>query len=453
MLKKLKQKLTSSRNQIVRQSKRGRQKKSKSLTGKKGSTISTRLRQNRIISIIYKPKLIIAVFLLLLILAFAPYVKAFYDFSPKREVSDKGEPGQVEWNGVNRIITLIVGIDQFSDEHRFVDAIGLLVVDPQRSELGIFMISPDIEVYVPGLNKNSNLRTILNNKDSKGNEIEILVRSVESLMAVKIDRYLLTNTKGFSEVGRYFDPVSLDLRYDLNDEDVSDTKGRNISWSKGRITIYQDQFVGFLAANEYGNDSQLARQSRFLAEFAANLDSLRTLANIPQILQAIEDNVYTNISKNEFFTLARHLWAIRRDQVKLAYTQSASLLPLESKGLYSRYSPLTESIDRDMSSIMFNFNLAKEQARIEVFNASGIRGMANSRARWITNSGGRVVQIGNARNITEQTTVYVANPEKYPVTIFEIERIFGKNLVYATSPYEEKHIGDIIIVIGESVVR
>ncbi|KXK26605.1 MAG: putative transcriptional regulator YvhJ [candidate division WS6 bacterium OLB20] len=408
------------------------------------------LWDNPAVLLLRDPRIGIGLLLLVLAVVSFPYIRAYTEFSPRRAEGEGTLDASEQWDGSSRLIMLAVGEDRISEKHRFIDALALIVVDPERQELGVFTIHPDIDVFVPELGRTVTLRTVLNLQEAKGREIEAIVRAVEVLMAVKIDRYIDTDEEGFSAFAAAFEPVPVNLAYNLEDADITDSSGRVMGWSSGGDTVYQSEFVGFLSTDQFGKDSQLARQSEFFAELIAGVDSFRTAANLPALLERFQQHVTTNLTKEEVLMLGRHVWGLRRDQIKLGYTRASSLLMTEDGSIYDRFTPVYDSIDKDISSILYNFAMAKEQARIEVYNGSGVRGMAGSRARWLTNSGGRVVQVGNARD-EEVTKIYVERPERYPLTLHEIERVFGGEVIYSDSPYERKHIGDIIVVIGASV--
>ena len=103
-----------------------------------------------------------------------------------------------------------------------------------------------------------------------------------------------------------------------------------------------------------------------------------------------------------------------------------------------------------MSNIFFDLKVFKEQARIEVLNASGVRGLANNRARWIKNIGARVIQVGNAFESEEFNVIYCDDPEKYEVTIKELRRFLGKDVKIINEKYHNRHIGDIVLVLGKN---
>jgi hypothetical protein len=111
-------------------------------------------------------------------------------------------------------------------------------------------------------------------------------------------------------------------------------------------------------------------------------------------------------------------------------------------------SPDIEVIDKDINNIFFDLEVFKEQARIEVLNASGIRGLATNRSRWVKNIGGRVIQVGNSFEPSDITKIYVKEIEKYPITITELTRFLGEDTQIITKEYPNRHVGDIVIILG-----
>jgi calcineurin-like phosphoesterase len=109
---------------------------------------------------------------------------------------------------------------------------------------------------------------------------------------------------------------------------------------------------------------------------------------------------------------------------------------------------IQDRLDTDISSILFNIDIFKEHAEIEVFNASNTTGLASNRARWIQNLGANVVKIGNADHVQDEVDLYCVNPDQYPETIRELRKIFSSNVTLIQEKYYNRQIGDIVIVMG-----
>ncbi len=353
-----------------------------------------------------------------------------------------------EWNGNSRLIVLLAGIDKHGD-YSFVDAISLLVVDPENKTLGIFGINPDINIFSQSAGREVNLRTVFNNKYTQGKQAKVLIEAIENLVAVRIDRYALVDSDKFANLEQVLQPVQVQLGYSLHDPDVNAKYSGSFGWNSGNTTVANQEFLPFISADANGRNEQLARNQLLYGEIVKSLHSFATVIRFPAVYQAFTEDLRSNLTKQDTLFIAAALWGIRSDQIKTAYTKTASLIRQTDLGVYASYDPAFESIDRDLSNLLFNFNIAHEQPRIEVLNGSSVRGLASSRSRWVTNSGGRVVFFGNSQETEAKTKIYVTDPERYPSTLRELERIFNGKVEYVYSEYMHKHIGDIIVVIGD----
>jgi hypothetical protein len=204
-----------------------------------------------------------------------------------------------------------------------------------------------------------------------------------------------------------------------------------------------------LAADVDGKDSQIYRSGLFIKESLRNVDSLETVFALPKILPGVSSAVKTNISFKETVRMLILLKGIRSDQIKVAYTKSNSTVWVGRNGIYEVRSSVPERIDADLEAILLDSRNVAEQATVEIFNGSGVPGLASSRARRINNAGVRVINVGNSFDIFEQTTIYVIDKERFPNSLRTIEHVFSGNVVYAEDAYKYKHIGDIVVIIGE----
>ncbi|HLD03855.1 MAG TPA: LCP family protein, partial [Candidatus Dojkabacteria bacterium] len=377
-----------------------------------------------------------------------PLVAGYFNFTLNRANNDGGA-AVLPWEARERLTLLLVGLDEPDSQHTFIDGLTVLVIDPEIKKLGIFNINSDLNVYVPTPGASYNIRTLYNNKKVKDNELQVLISAVESLLALTINRYAVINIKGFKEVSAGLNAVSLNLARDVRDKDTLDIADKFVYFEKGSNVILQQEFFPFLASDVNGKDDQLSRQVAFFRELVRNNISLSNFTKIPQLLDSISKNVSTNLSKSEFFSLAYTLYGIREDQVTGNYTKLSASILADKKNFYQTYNPIIENIDDAVADIFFNLSFFKEQAQIEVLNGSGIKGLAQNRARWITNSGGRVIHIGNTPQEEEQSVAYIAEPEKFPYTVKEIKKIFKNKIAIVESPYRYRFLGDMVIVLGK----
>lgn len=401
-----------------------------------------------------RSRVLLIIFLILFVILFGvnfliPLVDAVANFQPRRAAGDEATVKE-GWNGTNRLITLFIGLDNYGGEqYQFVDAITLFVLEPETNKVGMFAINPDIIITSSLVKDRTSLRTIFNNKNTRGREIAIIKDAVENLLAVKIDRYMIIQTEAFALLAETLDDAVVRNDNFLEDEDVRRFSQKTV-WNVGDQYLRNEEFLGFLASDDNGRNDQFSRQMRLFTEIIKNLDNPGQILRLPYLLKVFSAYVQTDLSLQELVTMGINLYNIRSDQIRFGYTRASSLIKMEHVGVYDRYQPIIEAIDKDLESILFDFNIAKEQAQIEVLNGSEEKGLAANRSRWVTNAGGRIVHFGNSIETVENTQIFVAHPEKYPYTLRELERIFNDKVEYPGYEYIHKHVGDIIVVIGKN---
>jgi len=89
---------------------------------------------------------------------------------------------------------------------------------------------------------------------------------------------------------------------------------------------------------------------------------------------------------------------------------------------------------------------------LEVLNGTSIPGLANKYSRLFTNHGIRMVRTDNSIQPSSNTILFVDDQKKYPNTIMEIKSTFRGKVKIIEQDYKYKHIGDIVLVIGEDAV-
>ena len=105
---------------------------------------------------------------------------------------------------------------------------------------------------------------------------------------------------------------------------------------------------------------------------------------------------------------------------------------------------LSEMIDRE---------LEKEQVRVEVYNGSGISGVAGQIARKIENSGCDVVRYENSPDTAEETVLYIPKEEGYENSIEVVKEVIGSSVEIINERPNFMTTGDIVVVLGEDIEK
>ncbi|MCA9379568.1 LCP family protein [Candidatus Dojkabacteria bacterium] len=379
--------------------------------------------------------------LLAFIALVSPVITAMVKFEPKTNYPNLDVE---KWDYNEKFKVLLVGLDKKSEEHVFVDAVALLVVDPSYDQVGIININPDILVNTPLNQSQTPLRRGLMDLD-EGNVVQL----AEELLATKIDRYLYVDSIYFEEMSKFTKTIYVENFNEVEDVDVyaEDSSSR---WQKGRHSVQSAQIVNYIKSDSDGEDKQLERQLELYKRYVQSIDLVKVALGTQEALNILQDNISTNLSRNEIYYLYYYLRSIPPSSYNYAVTKSDILSEVGRTGVYNVFRVNEAQLDYQTNSILENKQTVLEQTTIEILNASGQSGKARQFSRWVGNAGLEVIHVGNAPFASEDTVIYAPNPNEYPNSFQNLKEIFGLDAKIVEEEYDYRHIGKIVVIIGDS---
>lgn len=256
------------------------------------------------------------------------------------------------------------------------------------------------------------IRSFLNEVSNNTDRAEYLRNSLESLLGIKIDRYIAIDIDEFEKLSAFLGASF--SRYDFDTLDEFD-------------------------------DSVLSKQNKALAEFSKS--GLSTF-NILKILwspgKAIE-SIKTDMNKSEF-----NLFVLR---LRKGIRQSIIIgSDISQEARYSvRLNGISSLIDEKIRATYANFSILSEQAEIEVYNASGIGGLAGKYTRLFQNNGATVVKSSNYVKPESTNLLFVDSEQDlitFQNTINMIKHSLDNELLIEVGTYRYNKSGHIIVVLG-----
>jgi len=385
---------------------------------------------------------VLTIIVLVIISLTAPLLKSVYDFNPHSNFEIKRTE---KWDYRTKFKILMIGLDRKDSDHIFVDALALLVVDPNREQVGIININPDILVTDPDGSPVSLRRGLIESEDK---DIYYLKDLSESLLATKVDRYVAVDKKFFDQTSRYTKSIPISLLKEVNDTDVT-RQNKDAHWSKNSDGLDNCCTYEFIQSDNEGRDDQLLRQLQVYRNYTQSIDKLKLLLGIRDFIEIVEKTVDTDLSRNEIIYLSNFLRTIPPATYKTVYTGSGILSEIGKSGVYNVYRVDDSQLDQANENILEEGNVVLEQAVVEVLNASGEAGLARAWSRWISNIGAELIHVANAPYTEDGLTVYIDGVENYPNTIEHFRKILGEDIKIIDREYEYRHIGKIVIVVGK----
>ena len=390
--------------------------------------------------------LVVILLLLLFVLPVGVSLFKFIKLDLSKAYLDSEDPDP--WVRGDRLNLLIVGLDRRDGEYAYIDAANVIMIDPGNATTAIFPVDTNLSVQISD-GKMVPLKNVYNESimAANGSPIKEFENRVELLLSINIDRYILLDEEDFVRFTDVFGGIYVDNQIEFVDNDFT---ASSCSIKKGSFRLGGNDLLCYISADSSGLDMKMARQSENIKGFIRKIESPMIFVKLPQIIDGVEQNLLTNMSKTDLLNLFSLL--LKSSDIKSSYLKSAGYLTVKS-GSEDILLPDYEILDNSIRDVFADPKVQREQARVEVFNSTGSRGLATFRARWLRNVGVDVIRTGDSSIVFERTTLYISNSEDYTDTINIVNRIFKEDVSVKEGTPDFITTGDIVIVLGKNALE
>ncbi len=317
-----------------------------------------------------------------------------------------------------RVTILLLGIDQRKGEKGpfNTDTIMLLSLDPVRKTAAMLSIPRDIYLKIPVYNQ----ATRINRANAIGDAINypgggpaLAVRTVQSLVGVPIQRYVMVNFDVFTTVIDALGTVNVCPSSPIHDDQYPDG-------SYGTITVdfpagcqdldatklLQYARVRHNAGDDFGRAQRQQEVIRAVREKVLSLGGVSALiGQAGPIWASVKDSVRTDMTFQEMVELAQLAQIIPKENIKSAVITDKDnlLLPSTLPDGDQVFSPVYERI-HDLVEVLFdptpggqvNPQASAEGATIVVSNGAGVDGLGKATTDRLRAQGFNIVDTKNA---------------------------------------------------------
>lgn len=356
----------------------------------------------------------------------------------------------LEWDGKRRLYILLVGLDRREDEFGYVDAASILMMDPTTNTVGIFNVNVDTAIYLPVHGKYESIRNLYNLMLLTNEDIPIrgTMNGVGSLLSLPIDRYILMDEEGMTDIVNSLGGVYINNEYDFQDKDLY-KDGLYFHLSRGNFKLGGSDLVRFVSADDDGSAFKFNRHTAAIEGIIKKTSSIVSIIKFPWIAKSLEKDIYTDFSKKEVVKLAQAFLSIK--EVKNGSMRATSVRAVEKGGEIVKL-PVYEDLDKLLGEVFIDKDIIKEQARVEIYNSTSSLGLANLRARYLKNIGIDVIRTGDSPEPLDTTTIYTKDAKRFTHTIDTIERMFSEEVAVKEEEVSFVHTGDIVVIIGKNAL-
>jgi polyisoprenyl-teichoic acid--peptidoglycan teichoic acid transferase len=214
-----------------------------------------------------------------------------------REVSEKREE-KVEFTKKDPISILMVGIDERDGDHGRTDSMLVLTVNPEMKSTKILSIPRDTrtELIDPEDPEDSS-KDKINHAYAFGG-IEMSIATVENFLNIPIDYYVEINMEGFKDVVDAVNGIDVDNQYAFELDGITLEEGPQ--HLNGTETL---AYARMRKQDPRGDIGRGERQREVISKIIQKGKSLSTLTNYNDILDALENNIKTNLTLSEIIDM------------------------------------------------------------------------------------------------------------------------------------------------------
>lgn len=247
------------------------------------------------------PFVIVCSFLVLILGTGALLANQFFFKDVSLLPSTKDEP-ELESDLSGRMNFLLMGIDARDGETKTrTDSIILVSVDKEHNRIAMMSMPRDTRVKIPGHGYDK-----INSANVYGGP-ELVMDVVSDLVGMNIDKYVMTNVRGFRDIVDTLGGVTLDVEkkmYHYDPYDEPELREINLKPGVQRLDGNKAlQYVRF-RSDALGDVSRTERQQKFLKVLAKEMMQPSTITKLPKLVPTINKYIDTNLGLGQMVTLA-----------------------------------------------------------------------------------------------------------------------------------------------------
>jgi polyisoprenyl-teichoic acid--peptidoglycan teichoic acid transferase len=220
-----------------------------------------------------------------------------------REKSDLRDK-QVDPN-IDNVSILFIGVDE-SDTRNYgsatrSDALMLATLNEKNKSVKLVSIPRDSYVYLPEVGYN----TKINHAHAYGGP-KASIETVETMFNIPVDYYVKMNFHAFIDVVDALGGINVEVPYELFEQNSKDTKNA-IHLQPGMQSLDGEEALALARTRKMDNDIERGkRQQEILKGVMNKAISANALTKYDNIIQAIGDNMETNMTFDEMKALSSY---------------------------------------------------------------------------------------------------------------------------------------------------
>lgn len=207
---------------------------------------------------------------------------------------------------------MIMGVDQRADDVGRSDTLMVTTIDPKKNQAALLSVPRDTRVKIKGYGYDK-----INSAYAYGGH-KLTESTVEDLLGVRIDHYIIINTHSFQRIIDALGGVDINVEKRMYYEDPwDDDGGLLIDLQPGMQHMDGKTAVTYVRyRDEEGDIGRIDRQQKFMKAVMEKVASPAIITRLPAIIKEVMDSVETDLSFRQMLEFAGTLKEAQKNGLK-----------------------------------------------------------------------------------------------------------------------------------------
>jgi polyisoprenyl-teichoic acid--peptidoglycan teichoic acid transferase len=309
-----------------------------------------------------------------------------------------------DWQGTDRINILLLGIDKRDDEPVVgtrSDTMILASIDPVTKSAALVSLPRDMWVPIPGCTARNGCtagQQRINVAHAVGGP-ELSVKTVSTDFGIPVQFYARIDFRGFEQLVDAVGGVVVDVDSPIKDDEypTPDYGYQRIYFGPGPQLMDGPTALEYTRSRHGTSDfARAGRQQKVLVSLRNRALQLNMLSRAPELVGIVQRSLSTNLSPVQMLALAKLLSQVDRARIHNLVIDVGYTTPFIGQDGADLLQPNVQAIRRAIDNAQRLAAHPEMRAKIEVLNGSGMVGLGQKAADYLTAQGFNVVRIAAA---------------------------------------------------------
>ena len=361
-----------------------------------------------------------------------------------------------DWSGQERINILLLGIDKREDEPiegTRSDTMMIASIDPVTKSAALVSLPRDMWVRIPGCTavhgciagfQRINVAHAVGGPD-------LARTTVTNDFGIPIQFYARVDFRGFQNLVDVVGGVIIDVDFPVKDDQypTDDYGYQRIYFAPGPQLLDGRSALQYARSRHGVSDfARAGRQQKVIVSLRNRALQLNMLSKAPEMIGIVQRSLSTDLSAVQLLSLAKLVSQIDRDNIANLVIDTNFARPFRGADGADLLAPDTAAIRRAIDSAERTAAHPELRAKIEVLNGSGMVGLGQKAADYLTAQGFNVVRIASAeRSDYRSSLVQVLTDDRQAAEALATTlRVPPTAISVVPTPHAE---ADVRIVLGQ----